>query len=480
MDDDIRNRFRGVRREYSAPLPPRPQSPGPAPTPIAPSTPAPQQQPVAPPPRPASPITQPQRPKSSPLPKPPKRKRLKLRIPKKVVLIFVLILLLGGSAGAYMYKKRGQKPPTTQQNQTAQTAQEETKAPLTGTIRLIATGDNLAFDSVNSAAQQPNGSADYLPMMDQLKTFFDRSDINVCNITTPGGGNTDGLAVSGYPNFNAPIGWSTSFARLGCNVMSLASDHINDKGQVAIDNTLKALEAQSNIKAIAGANRSAEAQQKIHYFSVKGLKFAYLAYTTNVLNKQVSAFGVNQYSDETAKKQVAEARKTANIVLVSINWGTENSSDINADQDRIAQFLADQNVDVVLGGGSHVLQPAKILNGKDGHQSLVWFSLGNFLNSQLETQNLIGGMAIMDFDVATQKITNPKLLPIYMHYEWTAAEKSANKVNARHDLKLYPLDLAANALAKSLNNTTVDAQTAKVTNIITKFAPIKVIKSSEF
>lgn len=473
MDDDIRNRFRGTRREFSAAVPARPVAPRPVPVP------KPQSAPTPAPVRPTPPVAPPERPKATPLPKPPKRKRLKWRMSKKVALILLLILLLAAGAGAYVYKKRSHKPAVPQ-NQAAQTSTDGNQPKLTGTIRLIATGDNLAFDSVNSSAQQSDGTADYLPMMTQFKTFFDRADIGVCNISTPGGGNTDGLAISGYPNFNAPIGWSTSFARLGCNVMNLASDHINDKGQTAIDNTLKALDGQSNIKAVAGANRSAEDQQKIHYFTVKGLKFAYLAYTTNVLNKQVSAFGVNQYSDDLAGKQIAEARKNAHIVLVSMNWGTENSSDITADQDRIAQFLANQNADVVLGGGPHVLQPAKILDGKDGHQSLVWFSLGNFLNSQLEVQNLIGGMAVMDFDAGTQKISDPKLLPVYMHYEWTAAEKSANKVTARHGLQLYPLDLAADALAKSLANTTVEAQTTKVTGIITKFAPIKVIKSSEF
>ena len=86
----------------------------------------------------------------------------------------------------------------------------------------------------------------------------------------------------------------------------------------------------------------------------------------------------------------------------------------------------------------------------------------------------------MDFDVGTQKLTSPKFMPVYMHYEWTAAQKAAGTVSARHDFMLWPLDLAAPALAKSQNNTTVEAQTARVTATITKYAPIKVIKSTEF
>ncbi len=67
-----------------------------------------------------------------------------------------------------------------------------------------------------------------------------------------------------------------------------------------------------------------------------------------------------------------------------------------------------------------------------------------------------------------------------MHYEWTAQQKAAGTVNARQGFKLMPLDLAAASLAKSQNGTTVEAQTTRVTEIITKFAPIKVIKSTEF
>jgi hypothetical protein len=67
-----------------------------------------------------------------------------------------------------------------------------------------------------------------------------------------------------------------------------------------------------------------------------------------------------------------------------------------------------------------------------------------------------------------------------MHYEWTPAQKAAGTVNARTNFKLFPLDQATEALAKSQNGTTVADQTSRITSLITQFVPIKVITSTEF
>jgi hypothetical protein len=106
--------------------------------------------------------------------------------------------------------------------------------------------------------------------------------------------------------------------------------------------------------------------------------------------------------------------------------------------------------------------------------------LGNFLNTQVETEALIGGFAIMDYDVATKKLTNTAFMPTYMHYEWTAAQKASNNLLARKNLAMVPLDKAQELLAKSQLNTTVEAQTARVKNVLNKFTPVKIITSTEY
>lgn len=392
----------------------------------------------------------------------------------------MLVLLAALAAGAYWYyaKSKNKQPPATSNQVTG--TKTDTAPKRSGTIKMVAVGDSLAFDSLTNTAKKPDGSYDYAPMMANFTPFFQKADVRVCNQSTPGGGQADGLSLSGYPTFNAPLAWNTSFAAAGCNVINLASEHTNDKGQTAINNMLKSWGDQKNILATAGANNSSDEQAKVRYFTVKDVTFAYLAYTTTSANKDGQPYGVTMYSDTLADQQIAEARQKANLVIVSINWGSENGSDISPDQDRIAQHLADQNADVILGGGPRVLQPVKILNGKNGHQSLVWFSLGNFLNSMTNANNLVGGMAIMEFDANSLKLNDPKLMPVYMHYEWTAQQKASNNVAARTNFKLYPLDQAEPLLPQSQLNTSLAVLTSQATATITKFAPIKIITSSQY
>jgi poly-gamma-glutamate synthesis protein (capsule biosynthesis protein) len=318
--------------------------------------------------------------------------------------------------------------------------------------------------------------------MDDLTPFFASADIRICNQATPSGGESSG--ITGYPVVNAPVAFARGIEGVGCNVINTGTNHTNDKGQGLIDATAAAWDNRGDkILAVAGANRSAEEQNKQHIFTVKGMKFAFLTYTTYTNNKQVTPFGINMYSDALATAQITEARKSADFVIVSMRWGTEYSPAINAEQDKIAQKLTDLGADAILGHGPHVLQPVKKLKAPDGSETVVWYSLGNFLNSQLDIESLIGGFAVMDIDTATKKITAVSFMPVYQHYEWTADQKKrANNTDllARHNFKMVPLDGAAELLAKSQNNTTVAAQTDRVKTLLNQFTPVPIITAAEY
>lgn len=465
MGDDIRDRFRGVRSDYTSPIrPARPQPPKPKATQMF------GQQLYI----------QPKQVKKSihPVPNTAQKPGPKKRSKKKLIIFPLIILLLlgGGSAGAYFYKKHQDKKNSKPISQSQTNTALNTTPKPSGTITFMATGDFSAYDSVNISAK--NGeSYDYTRIMAPLKPVFDKFDMRFCNQATLGAG--IGLGVSGYPTFNAPVEWSKGLEDLGCNLINVGTNHTNDKGQEAISSALNHYDKNTNILAIAGANRSVEEQNKIRYFTLKQAKFAYLSYTTSSQKPPSQPFSINLYNAETAKKSIEEAKKNAQFVIVAMNWGKEDSGDVQPEQETIAQALTDAGADLIIGNGPHVVQPAKIVDGKDGHQSLVWFSLGNAVNSQLQTDNLFGGIGIVNIDVATLHMTNPRFLPTYMHYEWTAEQKRKPDLNARKNLTWYPLDIAKDALALSQNGTTIEAQTARLKAIITKFAPVTIIKSTE-
>jgi len=490
MDNDLRNRFRGISGSRSAAgrPPVRPSAPRPTTT----------RPPQFVPPAPS--VKQPEPTKvtnnleyasvgAAPRKKAPKRKKLTKFIKKYKYIFIVLLVVLLVLGGLSLRNKRnnnsyllgsGQKTPAPGDgvpNGTLGT--ETTSKAVQGSVRLVGTGDMIAHDSVNANARKADGSYDYLPLMDKMKPYFEKADIRFCNQATPAGGEQFG--ITGYPVFNAPVAFARGIESVGCNVLNLGTNHTNDKGQPLIDATAAAWDNRAGILAFAGANRSVGEQNQNHFFTVKGLKVAYVSYTTYTNNTSVTPYGLNMYSDALATAQITEARKNADIVIVSMRWGTEYSPDVNAQQDAIAQTLTNLGADVVLGHGSHFLEPVKRLKNADGtRESIVWYSLGNFLNTQLEAESLVGGFAVMDIDLATKKISSSSFMPTYMHYDWTAAEKKSNNLMARKNLTMVPLDQAAELLARSQLGTTVEAQTARVTSVLNKYTNIKIIKSSEY
>lgn len=415
-----------------------------------------------------------------------KKSRKKLAITLSV--IFVLLLGIGGAlalknkrdnGGAFRLGNGEKTPPPGNGVPNGTIGTEGQQLSATGTIRLVASGDMIAHDSVNANAKKADGSYDYTALMAGMKPYFQKADIRFCNQATPAGG--EAFGISGYPSFNAPIDFARGLEGVGCNLINIGTNHTNDKGQGLVDATVAAWDNRPGILAVSGANRSLGEQNQSRTFSVKGVKFAFLSYTTYSNNNALTPHGVNMYNEALATAQVAEAKKNADIVIVSMRWGIEYSPDVNAQQDSIAQTLTNLGADVILGHGPHVLEPVKKLKSSDGtKESIVWYSLGNFLNTQLRAEELVGGFAVMDIDAASKKVTNLAFIPTYMHYEWTAADKRANNLLARKNLQMVPLDQAADLLSKSVLGTTVAAQTARVTAVLNKYTEVKILKSSEY
>lgn len=405
-----------------------------------------------------------------PAPSPLKKSHRK----KWLIGALVLILLAAISAIVYMifFHPSASAPSSNKAEQSTKQADEKKR------VRLIATGDMIPHDAINAEAKQADGSYDYYPMFGNMKQLFDNADVRFCNQATLAGGTEHG--VSGYPVFNAPTQFSKDMAKLGCNVINTGSNHVNDLSQDVISASVEAWDGLPDILAVAGANISSADMQKVHYFEVKGVKFAFVSYTTYTNKPSPNGFSVTMYSDELAEKQLSEARGKADVVIASLRWGTEYSPEVNATQSNLAPKLANYGADVILGHGPHVLEPTDEIMLDDGRKAYVWYSLGNFLNAQLDPETLFNGIAVMDIDPSSKKIENMKYLPVYMHYEWTAADKAAGKTDNRTNFSMYTFDEAEEPLKKSQNDTTLQAQQDRISQTINKLTKVKLLTKDEY
>ena len=395
---------------------------------------------------------------------------------RKLALLLVPLVIIGVGVGVWRHSlagKRASGSPPTAKNQTTEKAQPTI-------IRLLAAGDFIAHDSVNTAAKKSDGSYDYLPLMSDFTSVFKTADVRFCNDPILNGGKV--LGITGYPKFNSPTEFVTDMGKLGCNLINTASNHSFDFSQANITASVDAWAGVPDVLAVAGQNRNQAEHDSVHYFTVKGIKFAFLAYTTYSNTPPANSYGVDMFTQQLATEQVKTAKQNgAQIIIASMRWGTEYSGDVNAAQKANAQFLADQGVDVVLGHGPHVLQPVQQLAGPSGKKTLVWYSLGNFLNTQEPPETLFNGLAIMDFDIKTLQITTTEYLPIYMHYEWTAEQAKADAISTRHNLHLYLLqDTTQSMIDAQQLHTTVNDQKARITKTLNSYGQtIPLITSSQ-
>lgn len=352
-------------------------------------------------------------------------------------------------------------------------------------IRILAAGDFIAHDAINQQAQQANGSYDYLPMMSNFTDIFSGADIRFCNDANLTAGAAYGIA--GYPKFNAPTEFARDMGRVGCNMVNVGTNHSFDRTQDAINASIDAWAKVPNTLAVVGHNKDMAQHDAVHYFTIKGVKFAFLAYTT-YLNTDAPAqndYGVNVYSNAYAAQQVKAAKAAgAEVIIASVRWGTEYSTAVNASQRQVAQYLADQGVSLVLGHGSHELEPVEQLTGSSGNKTTVWYSLGNFLNTQLPAETLFNGVAVIDYSTKTKQVTGMSFLPLYVHYEWTAEQaKRQNSADllARHNIKMYLLDDTTQEMINAQQlNTTVAAQRDRISNTLNTYLTVPLISRQAY
>jgi poly-gamma-glutamate capsule biosynthesis protein CapA/YwtB (metallophosphatase superfamily) len=180
------------------------------------------------------------------------------------------------------------------------------------------------------------------------------------------------------------------------------------------------------------------------------VKVAFLAFADYSNNTNLTPYGVNIYhKDELVRKLVGEASANADAVVVSAHWGTEDSSTVNDDQTMAAQLFADSGADVVIGTGPHVIQEAKYITSSDGRKTLVWYSIGNMLSSQLQVNELTG--VVVGFTLRKQpqsgvRVERPTAQITYMSYDWSTGDKAAGRLSARSNLRLRSLSQSGTAV----------------------------------
>lgn len=317
-----------------------------------------------------------------------------------------------------------------QENKDTSLSSEEPPLKTTTRASLFMVGDALIHSAVYADADTGNGY-DFRPMIEEVKEISKNYDLAFYNQETILGGSE--LGLSSYPRFNSPYEVGDAFVDAGFNLVSLANNHTLDRGETAILNSHQYWKQYPDVLT-AGSFSSKDEMDQPNIGEVNGIRYAFFAYT-DWTNGLVAPSGkeylLARYSNELAKQDIEKVRGQVDVVIVSMHFGDEYSLSVSSRQREIATYLASLGVDIVIGHHPHVVEPIEMID-----DTLVIYSLGNFISAQRGVEKLTGMMFSLDIVKTTEagvskvSLENMKAGLVYTY---------SDTINGiRRNFKVYP------------------------------------------
>ena len=295
--------------------------------------------------------------------------------------------------------------------------------PNDGTVRLgfIAAGDNIMHAVMLDDAAARASAGEKFNFTDMYKGVADiikAADIALVNAETPIAGGEFGY--SGYPMFNTPEENAHALVGLGFDIINLANNHMLDKGEKGYKNHLDFWDAQPVLHI--GGFRDRADFEAVRIYEKNGVSIAFLSYTysTNGMVLPAGSEMVIPFIDSAViERQIKAARPLADLLFVVMHWGEEDSFKSDSTQKSLAQMMADNGADVIIGMHPHVFQETVWLERAGGGRTLAVYSIGNLISGMLGAKNMIGGL--LGFDIvktANGAVTleNAQITPVMTHY----------------------------------------------------------------
>lgn len=326
-----------------------------------------------------------------------KRRRKSNNIPPIIYIVLIIIAIIG----IYFLCTSNKNDENKNSIGTVKEKEEQEPKEETTSMSLIMVGDNLVHSSIYKEAHRNanNKGYNFKPMISLIKEKVKNYDLAYYNQETILGGAEIGL--SDYPCFNSPYETADAMLDAGFNLVSLATNHTMDRSSEAILNSRAYWDKQKDVLAV-GSYNSFEQRDEVQIREKNGITYTMLNYTygTNgipvpqdkeyLVNVWPTDLKINdperdtkyQEYKEKVKQDIAKVRDKVDVLIVAMHCGIEYTTEPSAYQKDEAKFLSEQGVDLVIGTHPHVLEPVEWID-----DTLVFYSLGNFISAQYQDEN---------------------------------------------------------------------------------------------
>ena len=292
-------------------------------------------------------------------------------------------------------------------------------------VSIICVGDNLIHDTIYEQARNrtSDGSYDFSPVYEKVVKYIEPADLAIINQETIV---TDEYEPSTYPCFCTPGALGDYMVEIGFDAVSMANNHILDKGENGLLATLRYWDENHPDIVRYGAYRDTADMDNIRIKEVNGISFAFLGYMehTNGIPHYGEQGTELVYLDEInlIEEQIKRADELADVVIVSPHFGVEVTNEITQSQYDLSEKFVEWGADIIIGTQPHTLQNCAWIERSDGTKGFVYYCLGNFVSAMSRNIAMVGGIGSLtvEKDGTTGEITivEPKVIPIITQFDY--------------------------------------------------------------
>jgi poly-gamma-glutamate synthesis protein (capsule biosynthesis protein) len=274
--------------------------------------------------------------------------------------------------------------------------------PAAGPVRLAFMGDLMLGRDVARA----HADGDWSATAETLQPYLSDVDLAFANLESP---LTSAPLTRPALDLRASPQAAATVARLWFDVLSLANNHSLDAGETGVEDTIEALQS-AGVAALGPTSAPLTV-------NLRGVRAAFLAFDDTWEDLDLPS----------ARTAVARARRAAEIVVVSVHWGSELETSPNARQRADARELAGAGADLIVGHGPHVLQEVEWVWGDGrGRPTLVAYSLGNALFDS-PAPPAVRQSAVLRVDVGSGGVLSACVIPLLIEpIAWDLAPATAD------------------------------------------------------
>ena len=297
------------------------------------------------------------------------------------------------------------------------------------TLTIAAVGDVLLHKPLQAFAYRYG----FARLWKQAEPYIRAADIAFANVEGPmaagvskygkmvtdPGLKFDNFVYSSYPRFNYHPDLAKALKRSGFDIVSIANNHSLDRFSVGVDKTLQTCR-NAGLQCIGGRERKGD---KIWYRIIhsKGFSIAWISCTatTNGIrdtHKQI-LYCYKRQDRNWIVNTVRKLHHQVDAIIISPHWGDQYSHRPNGNQVRFAKQMLNAGATAIIGSHPHVVQPIERYLTQDGRETLIAYSLGNFVSFQGTPKNRSTVIMLLKL-VKTHDhgtvITRLRLIPAYM------------------------------------------------------------------